>query len=236
MTTNRINVLDHGFVTLRNIAGPTRRAGALFDAHDTDVANAARLSFEGQDQDRTYEDEMKLNRYLMKNHHDTPFEVIVVWLEMKLPIFVARQLVRQRTQTINEASGRYIQLPPEWYIPEVVGMAAGNKKQGQVAGLPAEDQGWFQDALNEDCARGYALYKDAIARGIAMEHARMFLHVNHYTHWMETMNLRNLIYSFLRLRRHPHAQIESQRYAQATFELLQPHIPGLMKLYEEFFA
>src|SRR3954469_21652043 len=98
-------VLDHGFVRLRNLAGPTRRtieavadhpnseegfaAGwserrRPFDADDTDVANAARLSFEGQDQERSYDTEMKLTRYLMANHHDTPFEVIVVWLKMKL--------------------------------------------------------------------------------------------------------------------------------------------------------
>jgi hypothetical protein len=38
-------VLDHGFVTLRNIAGPTRRRGALFDADDVDPANSARMSF-----------------------------------------------------------------------------------------------------------------------------------------------------------------------------------------------
>jgi hypothetical protein len=56
-----LRVLDHGSVTLRNIAGPTRRsedftfneAGEVierdlrpFDADDIDPANAARLSFE----------------------------------------------------------------------------------------------------------------------------------------------------------------------------------------------
>ena len=133
MTNHTKKVLDHGFVTLRNIAGPTRRPLSLstglsgqsipreFDADDTDVANAARMSFDGMDQDRTYEVEMRLNHYLMRNRHMTPFEIIEVWLEMKLPIFVARQLVRQRTQTINEVSGRYVTLPSEWYIPEKVG-------------------------------------------------------------------------------------------------------------------
>lgn len=32
--THTKKVLDHGFVTLRNIAGPTRRDGAKFDASD----------------------------------------------------------------------------------------------------------------------------------------------------------------------------------------------------------
>jgi thymidylate synthase (FAD) len=246
-----INVLDHGFVKLRNIAGPTRRQMMTggepyddgsprlcevprpFDADDTDVANAARLSFEGQDQDRTYEIEMKLNRYLMQHKHMTPFEVIVVWLEMKLPIFVARQLVRQRTQTINEASARYITLPAEWYIPERVGGKPVNKKQGQADTLDEVTQEWFRFALNSSCQHDYNTYLLAIERGVAPEHARCFLHVNHYTHWMTTMNLRNLMVSLLSLRDHSHAQIESQIYARAVISLLEPHLPGLMQMYKE---
>lgn len=246
---NEVKVLDHGFVKLRNIAGPTRRiykdridlSGRLvpaadlreFDADDTDVANAARLSFEGQDQLRTYEVEMKLNKYLLANAHMTPFESIVVWLEMKLPIFVARQLVRQRTQSINEASGRYITLSPEWYIPEVVGGKAPNKKQGQEDNLSPEVQEWFKSKLNTACEFSYKQYLEALEFGVAPEHARMFLHLNHYTHWMTTMNLRNLMMSFLVLRDHSHAQIETQEYARATISLIEPHLPGLMNLYKE---
>jgi thymidylate synthase (FAD) len=249
---NEIKVLDHGFVKLRNLAGPTRRKttviqatnpGTLqqevhiidreFDADDTDVANAARLSFEGQDQDRSYEMEMKLNRYLLANSHMTPFESIVVWLEFKMPIFVARQLVRQRTQSINEASARYITLPGEWYIPEVVGGKAANKKQGQADNLSPEVQAKFKRRLYDSCSKDYEEYLEAMADGVAPEHARMFLHVNHYTHWMTTMNLRNLFMSLLALRDHSHAQIESQLYARATIELIEPHLPGLMQLYRE---
>lgn len=244
--TFEAKVLDHGFVKLRNIAGPTRRLGETddsghcpafrprpFDADDTDVANAARLSFEGQDQERTYDMEMKLTNYLMRNAHMTPFEVIVVWLEMKLPIFVARQLVRQRTQTINEASARYITLPAEWYIPDVVGGKPVNKKQGQSDTLDPEVQETFKVRLRDSCSRSYQFYLMSMAEGVAPEHARMFLHVNHYTHWMTTMNLRNLLMSFLVLRDHSHAQIESQQYARATISLLEPHLPGLMAMYTE---
>lgn len=76
--SNTLKVLDHGFVTLRNLAGPTRRGvnnfgiGRSFDADDTDVANSARMSFDGMDAERTYAVEMKLNRYLMENRHMTP--------------------------------------------------------------------------------------------------------------------------------------------------------------------
>lgn len=243
MSQFTLPVLDHGFVTLRNISGPTRRTEGwqwsnasnglrYFDADDTDVANSARMSFGGTDVARTYETEMKLNRYLLANKHMTPFESIEVWLEMKLPIFVARQFVRHRTAALNEISGRYVTLPEEWYIPDVVGGKAKDKKQGQEDNLQETEQNVFRTALQNHCASGYEKYLTAMDRGVAAEHARMFLSLNHYTHWLMKMNLRNLFH-FLSLRKHAHAQIEAQQYALAIIELLEPHIPGLMALFNE---
>ncbi len=240
-----MDVLDHGFVVLRNMAGPTRRDGRnsqgisvcdvfarAFDADDTDVANAARMSFEGSDLERTYEIEMKLTRFLMANKHMTPFESIEVWLEMKLPIFVARQFVRHRTTSLNEVSGRYVTLPAEWYIPEVVGGKPINRKQGQEDNLHPKTQADFKKELNDLCAQSYDAYLGWIASGIAPEHARMFLHLNHYTHWLWKQDLRNLMH-FLSLRQDAHAQVEARAYGNAIVALLEPHIPGLMGLYQE---
>jgi thymidylate synthase (FAD) len=247
--TNTIKVLDHGFVTLRNLAGPTRRqthhirdpydaegspieVNRPFDADDTDPANSARMSFDQSDLLRTYETEMKLNRYLLKNQHMTPFESIEVWLEMKLPIFVARQFVRHRTFSLNEVSGRYVTLPAEWYIPEVVGAAPKDKKQGQSVGLDADVASAFKAVLQNNCTQAYKNYVQSIELGVAPEHARLLLSLNHYTHWTMKANLRN-IFHFLALRDHSHAQVEAQAYAKAVTELLEPHIPGLMGLYRE---
>lgn len=242
---NTVKVLDHGFVKLRNLAGPTRRTHykvwlddllhdrlRAFDADDIDPAQAARMSFDQMDSERTYDEDMKLNAYLLRNDHTSPFEMIQVWVEVKVPIFIDRQLVRHRTWGRNESSGRYIVLPAEWYIPEVVGGKAPNKKQGQEDNLDAETQEWFKGHLAMSCERDYELYADAIKRGVAPEHARMFLHVNHYVHWLGTVNLGNM-FKFLRLRDHSHAQVEAQKYAQAIITLLEPHLPGLMALYKE---
>ena len=244
MQANTIKVLDHGFVTLRNLAGPTRRVGQAdyltgtvkeprgFDADDTDVANSARMSFAGTDVERSYEVEMKLNRYLMANKHMTPFESIEVWLEMKLPIFVARQFVRHRTVSLNEVSGRYVTLPAEWYIPETVGGKPVDKKQGQSDNLNEQEQYLFQARLRQHCRQGYQKYLLSMEQGVAPEHARMFLSLNHYTHWLWKQDLRNMFH-FLALRDHSHAQVEAQAYARAITQLLEPHIPGLMALYKE---
>jgi thymidylate synthase (FAD) len=229
-----LDILDHGFVTLRNLSGPTRRAHQDFDASDRDPAQAARMSFDQMGEGiRTEEEDQKLARYLMKNWHTSPFEMVQVWLEMKMPIFVARQFVRHRTVRLNEVSGRYITLPEEWYIPSVVGGKAAGAKQGQADNLDEDTQNFFRGKLHQACQESYALYLEAMDLGVAPEHARMFLHLNHYTHWLWNQDLHNMMH-FLSLRDHPHAQVEAQLYAQAITTLLRAHLPWSMQLYDEY--
>ena len=231
--STKINVLDHGFVMLRNLAGPTRRVHQLYDASDVDPANTARMSFDQTDSERTEEQDFRLANYLMKNWHTSPFEMIVIWLDMKLPIFVARQFVRHRTVSLNEVSGRYVTLPEEWYIPEVVGGKAASKKQGQEDNLSPVIQKIFKDSLYEKSRQAYDEYTRAIEVGVAPEHARLLLGLNHYTHWIWKQDLHNML-NFLRLRDHSHAQIEAQLYAAAIDQLLRQHLPHTMHLYDEY--
>lgn len=235
MQTNsqKVAVLDHGFVALRNLSGPTRRVDQMFDAADVDPANSARMSFNQTDSGRTEEQDMKLANYLMKHWHTTPFEMVEVWLEMKMPIFVARQFVRHRTATINEVSGRYVTLPAEWYVPKIVGGKAANKKQGQEDNLSSRLQHEFRAALNESSQLGYDLYMLAINEGIAPEHARLFLGLNHYTHWLWKQDLHNIM-NFLRLRSGSGAQVEAQQYAAAIEQLLRQQLPRTMELYDRY--
>lgn len=241
-------VLDHGIVVLRNVSGPTRRTTMpfrehcdnvtmpvvpAFDADDIDPAQAARMSFDQMDSSRTREQDMKLAEYLMRNLHTSPFEMIEVWLEMKMPIFVARQFVRHRTVSINEVSGRYVTLPEEWYIPEIVGGKAKNKKQGQEDNLSQNEQDAFKERLDWHCNAGYRSYLHAIDRGVAPEHARMLLSLNHYTHWLWKQDLHNMMH-FLSLRMHEHAQVESRAYAFAVYELLCEVLPESMKLFDTY--
>lgn len=227
-----IKCLDHGFVKLRNVSGPTRRVG-VFDARDTDPANTARMSFNETDGERTEADDLKLCNYLMKNWHTTPFEMIEIWFEMKMPIFLARQFIRHRTASVNEVSGRYVTLPEEWYIPEVVGGKAKNAKQGQEDNLDEHAQEQFKFYLNSHCQNGYDEYIRAINSGVAPEHARMLLSLNHYTHWIWKQDLHNMMH-LLSLRVDSHAQIEAQVYANAMYKLLSQVLPKSMELFDEY--
>jgi thymidylate synthase (FAD) len=229
---NTIKVLDHGFVKLLNISSPVNRELTEenpFSARDIDPAKCARISFNNFEQEREENLDLKLVKYLIENQHWTPIEMTEVWVEMKLPIFVARQFVRHRTACINEVSGRYVTLPKEFYIPNIVGGKATNNKQGQTDNLNYETQRWFQETLEFNCENSYRDYEEAIFQGVAPEHARLLLHLNHYTHWIWKQDLRNLI-SFLNLRLHSHAQIEAREYAQAILNLVSKQLPKTFEI------
>ncbi len=235
-------VLDHGFIKIHNIAGPTRRAISLdeFDADDIDPANTARMSYGEMDSDRAREDDLKLAAYLMKNKHTSPFEMIVIWVEMKLPIFVARQWVRHRTASLNEVSGRYIKLPPEWYIPkpEQVGFKTASSKQGrEVSSKLTEDEldiaASYCNTLDRVCRSSYNEYELALNVGVPTELARLFLHLNHYTHWMWKQDLHNMMH-LLALREDSHAQYEVRQYVHAIIGALREQLPHSMELYDKY--
>lgn len=236
-------VLDHGYVRLRNVAGPTPRYHDdlfPFDARDKDVPQTARKSFNSMGRNYTYEEEMKLADYLYRNFHTTPFEMIESWWDLKLPIFADRQWVRHRTWGRDEASARYTVLSSDCYIPNIrdVMLKTADKKQGgRLVGLDnatelelAKD---FVDALREQCRQSYLLYGHYLKGGIAPEQARMFLHLNHYVEWTGKVDLHNLLH-FLTLRTHDHAQFEIRCYAWAMVELLTQHLPGLMELWQSY--
>lgn len=248
----KLKVLDHGFVELLNVSGPVRRTtesfkqgnpedgywedivDRTFDASDTDPAITARISFNNFKEERTYEQDMKLVEYLIKNHHNTPIEMIETWWHVKLPIFVARQFIRHRTACVNEISARYSVLPEEFYIPEIVGGKPTNgMKQGQEDNLSEEDQKKFKDALYAQSKEAYKQYNIAISSGVAPEHARLFLPLNIYSEWVWKMDLHNLMH-FLNLRLDKHAQIEARAYAEAKYNLLSIVLPGIMNLFDKY--
>lgn len=229
-----VGIHNHGFVKLRNIAGPTRRSGAVFDADDIDPANAARMSFDAMDKGRSREDDLRLADYLMRHWHTSPFEQIEVWCEMKLPIFVAREFVRHRTTSLNEISGRYVTLQPEWFIHDVVHARADNVKQGRSCEpVPIAKQEWFKEELNAHSRAGFDLYLEALGAGIAPEVARIALGLNHYTHWLWKQDLHNFMH-FLALRTHESALLEAQDYARALEALIRQFLPHSMMLFDKY--
>jgi thymidylate synthase (FAD) len=218
--TNEIQLLDHGYVALVDTMGDDRRP-----------ARTARTSFRNKDE-RTAEQDAKLTDYLVRNRHTTPIEFCQVLFYMKMPIFVARQLVRHRTASINEVSYRYVRAAREFYVPapERMQRKSESNKQGSSSELvddPAACWSLIESAGNA----AFDSYHALLQRGLAPELARTVLPCGTYTEWFWQNDLHNTLH-MLGLRLDPHAQYEIRVYAQAMLDLLRPVFPTIIESWE----
>ena len=88
------------------------------------------------DLDGTYDWECEnmeeiLNYVRRMPSHWSPFAHTAISLHLKMPIFVARQIMKHTTGIeYNEVSRRYVDSEPEFYVPDVWRKKADNVKQG----------------------------------------------------------------------------------------------------------
>ncbi len=215
-------VLDHGFVLLVDSMGD-----------DSSVVQAARVST-GKGT-KTPDEDAKLIRFLMRNRHTTPFEMVMFKFHVSLPIVVARQWVRHRMASYNEFSGRYSVMPDKFYSPLAAQVKGQSKKnrQGSEGEVSPYDVAWYLDTLHQWALAGYDNYLKALSRGISKERARFFVANTVYTEWYWQVYLKNLL-DFLRLRSDKNAQWEIQQYANAILDLIRPIVPVTVDSWEEY--
>ena len=200
--------LDHGHVVLLDVMGS-----------DEDIEYAARMSYANGT--RTVSQTQSLLDFLMRHEHTSPFEIVEIKFQIKMPIFVMRQLVRHRSASLNEVSLRYSKATGEFYVPALSRMntqSSSNKQcsSEELIDWPAETRNLIS-VFNENAFDGYTALLDS---GLSREIARGILPVNGYTEVVWKIDLKNLMH-FLKLRLHSHAQKEIQWLAQAMYDLLK---------------
>lgn len=178
--------------------------------------------------------DIALLQYLMRNKHTSPFEFVQFQFLVKCPILTARQWMRHRAWSYNEWSGRYTELPDEYYLPSVTRLRTQSttNKQGSSA-----DQVIAADLINqrmEDEQRMvFDNYKTYLETDVAKEIARVNVPVSTYTQFRASVDLHNLLH-FLKLRCDPHAQEEIRVYANAIVELIRPIVPMTISAWETY--
>ena len=219
----KINLLDHGFIRLIDNMGD-----------DLSIVRNARVSYDaawraGDDKGG----DSRLIRYLYKNGHNTPFEAVTFTFEVKAPIFVFRQWHRHRTQSYNELSARYKELPEEFYIPNANQITTQSTDNKQMRTNEVhKDALVFQRMMHLRSKKAFEDYRYMIARGCPRELARSILPLGTYSHMFATMNLNNL-FKFLGERMHEHAQYEIRVYANAMLELIRDIVPVAVSCFED---
>jgi len=166
-----------------------------------------------------HERDKKLMHYLAENLHMTPFEHQSITFKVVLPLFVAREWMRHRTQSYNEVSMRYSSDPVgKFYYPEVWRKQAARNKQSSVGEV--EDQAGCAALLKQSYDLSLQTYKKLLEKGVCREQARLVVPVGNYTQFYATANLRNWVH-FYKLRIASDAQWEIRQYAKCIGELVQ---------------
>lgn len=216
------NVLDHGIIEVIDYMG-----------NDEAIAQAARTSY-GKATKKVNTDKGLIN-YLWRNSHTTPFEMCEIKVFMRLPIFVARQLIRHRTASVNEYSMRYSEPQDLFYCPEInqIQFQAKDNKQGRSGEVEFQTARDFQQdtaITSRDGMKNYEIYNKL---GVARELNRINLPVSLYTQWYWKIDLKNLLH-FLMLRMDSHAQYEIRVFAYALAEVVKEWCPMTWAAFEEY--
>jgi thymidylate synthase (FAD) len=206
---------------------------------DGDIADSARVSY-GKGT-RSVSANRNLIRYLVRHKHTSPLEMGTVKFHLKLPIFVMRQLVRHRTASLNEYSGRYSIMSDDCYVPELDYIQPQSKTNNQGRGEEISDV-WktkYQQTIHDIRYKCLVAYRFLIGNesishgGLTRELARTVLPVSNYTECYWKIDLHNFFH-FCRLRMDDHAQIEIQDYAKAMYELVKPYFPIAVEAFEDY--
>ena len=217
-----IKIHDHGFVGLVDHMGS-----------DAAIVEAARVSYQtGTKATRT---DRALIRYLMRHKHTSPLEMCEVKLHIRAPIFVLRQLLRHRTASINEESGRYSEIREMFFSPALGDLAPQSldNKQGREGEFPLHKQNTIRNVIEANNEYSYASYKALLGEDLALELARITLPLTAYSSLYWKIDLHNLLH-FLTLRTDSHAQKEIRDYADAILDIIRPLFPYAVEAWEDY--
>jgi thymidylate synthase (FAD) len=193
--------------------------------NDLTVVNAARVSFDKESLEFTEADK-KLVHYLAKHDHVSPFFHPQIRFRIKMPIFVAREWYRHTIGLArNEVSRRYVDTPPECWIPfpNEIRERDPRLKQGSKS-TPVDDSDRIHSILSNQTNAALKTYHDLLENHVAPELARTILPQSMYTEFIETGSL--AAYARLcRLRLNPAAQKEIRDYAEAISVCLAAKFP-----------
>ena len=222
-----------------------RRGNTLFDSlmhvelidsmgDDNSICQAARVSTGNDVKD--YKESAGLINYLWREGHTSPFEHVAATFRVEVPLFIARQMMRHRTFSYNEISGRYSKLEPKFWIP-AEDRPLLNKGSGAYPDLRFHDdhsgvRDFTRGMIRAKSLEALNAYNTLLDGGIATEVARVVLPQNMYTSFYMTGNLKNYL-DFIDKRIVQNAQEEVREVALAMGQSFDIMVPLTMKAWKD---
>lgn len=194
------------------------------------VAYAARVSNPAnQNNSDTAE---KLVRYLIKNQHWSPLEMVNICLEIETTRDIARQILRHRSFSFQEFSQRYAVADLGWKLKEARLQDTKNRQNSIVTDNLAL-QAWWETQQKRVIEASQSAYEWAITNGIAKEQARAVLPEG-ITVSRLYMNgtLRSWVH-YIQLRSEKGTQKEHRDVAIACASVIEPIFPMIKEYVNE---
>ena len=200
---------------------------------DKTIVNTARLSMgdngswyeleDGYDQQRAE----KLIRYLAKHKHTSPFRHTMIAIKMKVPIFLARQLMKHQVGlSCNEVSRRYVSEGLSFWGPTHWRLSPQESvKQGSGGDMPKPLNYVAWEAYNEGIEKALSTYEEMLKINVAPEMARSVLpqSMNCDVIWTGSLLAFAHVYN---LRAGEGAQQEAKEFATLLQAVIKPKFPA----------
>ena len=168
----------------------------------------------------------KLIKYLVKNQHRSPLEMVSACLEITTTRDIARQILRHRSFSFQEFSQRYADPTKDLaFITREARLQDTKNRQNSIETDDPALQAWWDAKQKFIIESSRLVYEEAIERGIAKEQARAVLPEG-LTVSRLYMNgtLRSWVH-FIELRSGNGTQLEHQEIAIACAQVISSIFP-----------
>jgi len=134
------------------------------------IAKMARVSNPENQNNPEYS---KLIRYLIKNQHWSPLEMVNVCMEINTTRDIARQILRHRSFSFQEFSQRYAEAPG--FERSEVRLQDHKNRQNSLGSSDPQLNKWWDSVQDHLMIETQTCYETALAKGVAKEVARKIL-------------------------------------------------------------
>ena len=173
----------------------------------------------------------KLLRYLIKENHWSPLEMVHMTMEIKTTRDIARQILRHRSFSFQEFSQRYAVAPG--FESREARLQDTKNRQNSVETDDRDLNEWWSMQQKHVENTAELAYTAALEKGIAKEQARALLPegLTQSTLYMAG-SLRSWVH-YCDLRRGNGTQKEHAEIADKCWEIIGIHFPDVVKAVEE---
>ena len=171
----------------------------------------------------------KLLKYLIKNHHWSPFEMVHMTVEIETSRAIAQQILRHRSFSFQEFSLRYAKATEAIVYP--ARRQDEKNRQNSIDDLPDYAREEFREMQEEVNNFSQECYERALEMGVAKEQARFLLPLSTKTKLYMCGSIRSWIH-YCELRCGNGTQLEHKEIADRCKAILKDNFPSVAEAME----